>query len=112
MSAACPTWSRSPLSADDLLRLDAVKWWRVTRELAQAVAEGWNAGLTTKEMAMATGYSPGSFRILLGRLTQIGVSLRGAGQKVAADVVTVDEPIPVKSETPRLALRKFSWEVE
>jgi len=43
------TFPRKPLSPAELQRLDVAKWSKVSREQAQAIAEGWNAGVDTAE---------------------------------------------------------------
>ncbi len=105
------TWPRTPLRPEDYAAIDGVHWRAVAKKVAIAVAEGWNAGLDTKSMADAMGVTPGTYRVLLGKLTQIGVQLRPARakakslggqveQQIATLVVTRPDP-PVASPAMR-----------
>jgi len=71
-------WKRAPLDADGVRALDSVTWRALPRDTVLAVAEGWNAGMTTADMAADLGCRPASLRIMIGRLIQCGVPMRRA----------------------------------
>jgi hypothetical protein len=71
-------WPCKPLMADDLVAIDATRWRVFPRATVVAIAEAWNAGLNTATMAADLECRPGSIRVLIGKLTQVGVALRTA----------------------------------
>lgn len=73
-------WRRSPLLESDLIAIDTVTWRAFPRATVIAVAEAWNAGVTTAEMAADLGCSPASLRMMIGRLKQCGVTMRQASE--------------------------------
>lgn len=71
-------WPRSSLSDEDVAIIEKVKWVVYPFATVIAITEGWNAGLTTAQTPADLQVKPGSLRVLIGRLTQLGVELRRA----------------------------------
>ncbi len=88
-------WRRAPLSDEDNRRLDAVKWSAFTRDEAQAIAEGWNAGLDANAMHAQFHRTIGrqSICILIGRLSQLGIVMRRRDQAPTARPVVAPSGI-------------------
>jgi len=69
-------WPAKPLSADDLKIVDRTNWRVFPKATVIAIAEAWNAGMLTADMARDLGCKPGSLRVLIGKLGQIGLQMR------------------------------------
>jgi len=69
---------RLPLHDQDYAAIQSVRWRRWDAEIVCAVAEGWQAGLSTTTLALCLNCQAGSLRCLVGKLRQIGVRLRPA----------------------------------
>jgi hypothetical protein len=81
-------WSLSaPLSPADEALIRAVKWRVWTIDQALAIAAGWNGGMTTAEMAADLECRPGSVRLTIGKLTQIGCALRPGPHAIQAAII-------------------------
>ena len=104
-------WPRIPLDDDSRRAIEAAHWKRFSATSIVAVAEAWNAGVTTAQMAPDMRCSPASLRILIGRLTQLGVKLRKAGQAAPKhpQSAALDFPPEEVRQAPQ-APRRFSWE--
>lgn len=106
-------WKRGEIPDAEAALILASNWRMVTADEALAVAQGWNANLTTKEMAAVSGRSAPSYRMLLGRLKQIGVTLRPAvsnqerdARRAALQARRIEAhnkalPAPLKTLSPR-----------
>lgn len=107
-------WAREPLDDASRAAIARGRWVRFPEATVVAVAEAWNAGMTTAHMADDLRCSPASLRILIGRLTQIGVKLRKASQSGSVARSRRPSPPPAVA-TPEAfarpaALRRFSWD--
>ena len=69
---------RLPLHDQDYTAIQSVHWRRWDAESVCAIAEGWQAGLSTTTLARCLNCQAGSLRFLIGKLRQIGVKLRPA----------------------------------
>lgn len=84
------SWLRNALTDADLDAINRTNWRVFPRETVIAIAEAWNAGMDTAPMAADLNCKPGSLRVLIGKLVQIGVKMRsgarptGGEQAVAA----------------------------
>lgn len=79
------SWPRHPLTAADMAAVAATRWRTFTRETVIAIAEAWNAGMVTADMAKDLRCKPGSLRVLIGKLTQVGVEMRRAGRETVGE---------------------------
>lgn len=110
-------WPRQALSEADEAALASKHWRKRPVEIVRAVAEAWNAGMTTAEMAADLGCKPGALRITIGVLVQAGVSMRRA-KPMRAPIFQASPEIKrgvesVERTHDRRAdklLRRFSWE--
>lgn len=109
-------WPRQALSEADEAALMSKHWRKRPVEIVRAVAEAWNAGMTTAEMAADLGCNAGALRITIGVLVQAGVQMRRAHvPRTPPPIATIRRGVETVERTfdhraDRL-LRRFSWEV-
>lgn len=108
-NAATEDWPIGDLSAQDVAIIEAGKWHCFGTSTVVAIARAWQAGMTTAQMAADLGCGPGTLRLLLGRLKQIGVDLRSADRMRPASLGRSRSPLAQKLADEQMArLRKLA----
>jgi hypothetical protein len=96
--ASATAWPISDLSESDLAAIDKAKWTVFPRDTVARITMAWNAGMKTADMARDLECRPGSLRVLIGKLTQIGVKVRRANEPAAARVAQIKARSPLAEQ--------------
>lgn len=76
-------WPRAALTEAEIASIQTRRWKAFPVDTVIAIAEAWNAGMMTADMARDLACSAASVRMLLGAIGQCGVKMRIASGQPA-----------------------------